>query len=183
MTAQAEVPPAAIPEPKIVDGRFIPTRDVPFSESLDALIAEIRAGNAPNLGHFCAYCCTPLHDAGSACPTCGASPLETPPRAKISQPLAEIYTAKRKKEARYVHSAAWLGLLLGAGISMALIVVLPSWTKFLAIAFLILGSYYLASYLGNVLVQDYAYRNGLRLFAQRWHDYVLTRERGAVDDD
>ena len=184
----AEPPPLWIgglvtPQPTIIDGRFVPTRDVPFDAGLDQLIADIRDGRAPNLGRFCSYCSAPLDRDETRCPSCATSVEEHPPRDKISPTLAAIYTAKRRREARYIHGAAWMGLLIGAGISVGLILVLPSWTKFFAIAFLIVGSYYIASYLGNVLAQDFAYRRGLRFFAQRWQDYITTREGGALDDD
>ena len=87
---------------------------MPFSETLDELIAEVRAGNAPNLGRFCGYCYTPLEPQGSVCSTCATSVTQTPPREKISRTLAKTYTAKRKREARYVHGAAWLGITIGA---------------------------------------------------------------------
>ena len=49
---------------------------------------------------------------------------------------------------------------MGTAISVGLIVALPGWTKVFAVIFLIAGSYYLASYLGNVLAQNYAYHAG-----------------------
>ena len=165
-----------------MDGLFVPTREVPYSESLDGLIAEISAAKAPNLGRFCGYCCAPLGD-GSSCSTCGTSVSDRAPRDKVSRALAKIYHAKRSREARFVHGAAWLGITVGVAISIVLILVLPAWTKIFGVLFLIFGSYYLASYLGNVAVQDRAYRSGLRLFAERWQGYVATRARGVSDDD
>ena len=141
--AQAPSPPTAPPEPTIVDGKFVPTHDVPFSEALDAMIAEVRAGNAPNLGRFCGYCYTPLDPGREVCPTCGTSADAVPVRDKISRTVAQVYTAKRKREGRYVHGAAWAGILLGTAVSTGLIVILPDWTKVFAILFLIVGSYYL----------------------------------------
>lgn len=178
MTARAESP-----QIRIEDGAFIPTRDVPFSPALDELIAAIRDGKAPNLGRFCGYCCAPLGDRRERCETCGTDVQETPPRTKISRALAAVYTRKRKQEARIIHGAAWLGILIGAAISVGLIMALPGWTKVFAVIFLIAGSYYLASYLGNVLAQNYAYRAGLRLFARRWQEYLRGRETGTIDDE
>ncbi len=169
-------------EPRIVDGLFVPTREVPFSDSLDGLIAEISAAKAPNLGRFCGYCCAPLGDR-PGCSTCGTSVRERAPREKVSRELAKIYHAKRRREARLVHGAAWLGLTIGVAISVVLILVLPSWTKVFGVLFLIFGSFGIASYLGNYAVQDRAYRSGLRMFAERWQGYAATRERGASDDD
>ena len=177
-----QVEGGSVPEPTIVDGEFVPTRDVPFSLALDELIAQIRAGEAPNLGRFCGYCCTPLGSGAQSCPTCGTEVRELATREKISRPLAEIYTAKRKREGRWVHSAAWAGLILGTIISVGLIIVLPNWTKVFAIIFMILGSYLIATYLGNYWVQDRAFRAGLRFFAAGW-EYSAERDRGALDDD
>lgn len=168
---------------RIEDGEFLPTRDIPFSPALDELIAAIRAGKAPNLGRFCGYCCAPLGDRRERCETCGTEVGESAPRDKISRALAAVYTGKRKQEARIIHGAAWLGILIGTAISVGLIVALPGWTKVFAVIFLIAGSYYLASYLGNVLAQNYAYRAGLRLFARRWQEYLRGRETGTVDDE
>ncbi len=183
MTTSHDEPDALVPEPRIVDGEFVATHDVPFSVTLDSMIAEVRAGNAPNIGRFCRYCCTPLEHGTSVCPTCDTTTDDHPPRDKISPSLAEIYTAKRKREARYIHGAAWFGLLFGTSISVVMIMVLPGWTKVFAILFLILGSYYIASYLGNVLIQEYAYRNGLKLFAERWQEYDRQRALGKLNDD
>ena len=173
----------AAPEPTIVDGVFVPTREVPFSDALDVMIAEVRAGKAPNLGRFCGYCYTPLERKRRVCPTCGTLAEETPPREKIARTLAQVYTAKRKREGRYVHGAAWAGILFGAAVSVGLILVLPGWTKVFAILFLILGSYYIASYLGNVAVQDYAYRRGLQQFSVAWQEFLALRAAGAVEDE
>ena len=171
------------PEPTLVDGEFVPTHAVPFSEALDAMIAEVRAGNAPNLGRFCGYCYTPLESTREVCPTCATSTADTAPRDKISRTLAQVYTAKRKREGRYVHSAAWAGISFGAVVSVGLILVLPGWTKVFAILFLIVGSYYIASYLGNVAVQGYAYRRGLEEFSVAWQEFQQLRAAGAEDEE
>lgn len=181
--AAAGDPRSAPPQPTIVEGRFVPTHDVPFSEALDEMIAEVRAGNAPNLGRFCGYCYTPLERERGVCPTCDTAVTEVPPRDKISRSLAQVYTAKRKREGRYVHGAAWAGILFGAAVSVGLIIVLPDWTKVFAILFLIVGSYYIASYLGNVAVQDYAYRRGLQQFSLAWQEFLRLRAAGAVDEE
>ena len=68
-------------------------------------------------------------------------------------------------------------------VSTGLIVILPDWTKVFAILFLIVGSYYLASYLGNVAIQDYAYRRGLRQFSIAWQDFLALRAEGATDEE
>jgi hypothetical protein len=173
----------AIPEPTIIEGDFVPTREVPFSSALDELIAAIRKGDAPNLGRFCGYCCTPLRKRDETCPTCSTSEREAAPREKISRSLAEIYTRKRKREGRWVHGAAWSGLILGTLISVLLIMTLPGWTKILAVVFMIVGSYFIATYMANVLVQNRAYRSGLEFFARGWSVYLHAREQGSLEDD
>jgi hypothetical protein len=174
---------AELPAIRYDDGEFVATPDVPFSEALDKLIAEIRDGKAPNLGRFCGYCATPLTPAAERCPTCATETETLAPRDKIPRPLAAVYTRKRKVEARIIHSAAWLGITIGAAISIGLILVLPSWTKVFAVIFLIVGSFYIASYMGNVLAQNYAYRRGLRSFAARWQECQRALEAGEVTDD
>lgn len=162
-------------EPRFEDGVFVPTRGVPFSEELDELIAEIRGGRAPNLGRFCGWCSAPLGQV-ERCGVCGESTDETPAAEKIDRDLAGIYQAKRKREALLVHSAAWAGILLATGLSILLILVLPGWTKAFAIIELVLGGYFAGVFFGNVLVQNRAYRAGLRMFALRWHEWRLERE-------
>ena len=176
----ARLPP---PPVRYEEGRFVATREVPFSTALDELIAEVREGNAPNLGRFCGYCSTPLTPQDGVCPTCATETAALAPREKIPRPLAAVYTRKRKVEARIIHSAAWLGITIGAAISIGLILVLPGWTKIFAVIFLVAGSYYLASYMGNVLAQDFAYRRGLRTFAARWQEYRRALATGEVSDD
>ena len=174
----APIPDTPPPPSFDAEGRFVPTHTVPFSETLDQLIAEIRAGNAPNLGHFCGHCNHPLPRTAALCRICGVETAVIEAVDKIDRRLAQIYTAKRKREGRWVHGAAWGGILLGTLISLGLIVLLPGWTKVFAVIFLILGSYYIASYLGNVAIQDWAYRRGLLTFAREWQ--AVRRERDAA---
>ena len=163
---------SAIPRPTYRDGDFVPSRDVPFSSDLDQLIAEIRAGNAPNIGRFCGYCCAPLgaepDDVAQTCGVCGESTEQTPAVDKIDRDLAQIYHAKRKREGLYVHLAAWSGIILATGLTILMILLLPGWTKVFAIAFLVLGGYFMGVFFGNVLIQGFAYRAGLNMFAKRW---------------
>ena len=160
--------------PRFEQGEFVPSREVPFSSDLDRLIHEIRAGEAPNIGRFCGYCCAPLGKR-SDCEVCGEHTTSTAPLDKIDRELAQIYVAKRKREALFVHSGAWLGILLATGVSIGLIMVLPSWTKAFAILTLVLGGYFAGVFFGNVLAQMPAYRSGLKLFAIRWGEYVAGR--------
>ena len=160
--------------PRFEQGEFVPSREVPFSGELDRLIHEIRAGEAPNIGRFCGYCCAPLGNR-SDCDVCGEQTTSTAPLDKIDRELAQIYVAKRKREALFVHSGAWLGILLATGVSIGLIMVLPSWTKVFAILTLVLGGYFAGVFFGNVLAQMPAYRSGLKLFATRWGEYVAGR--------
>ena len=169
---------AAPAEPTFVDGEFQPSRAVPFSRELDELIHEIRAGEAPNIGRFCGYCCAPLGRA-SSCEVCGESASRTAPLEKIDRELAQIYVAKRKREALFVHGFTWTGILLMTGLAVLLMVVLPGWTKIFAIMTLVLGGYFAGVFFGNVLAQTPAYRSGLRLFARRWSEYAAAaRELG-----
>lgn len=156
-----------VPQPTYRDGDFVPTREVPFSSELDEMIAEIRAGNAPNIGRFCGYCSAPLGELES-CGVCGEQTDRTPAVDKIDRDLAQIYQAKRKREGLYVHLAAWSGILLATGLSIMMILLLPGWTKVFAIVFLVLGGYFAGVFFGNVLIQGIAYRAGLKMFAKRW---------------
>ena len=170
MSAMSTQTASSIPEPTYRDGDFVPTRDVPFSAELDEMIAEIRAGNAPNIGRFCGYCSAPLGQEDS-CGVCGETTDRTPAVDKIDRDLAQIYHAKRKREGLYVHLAAWTGILLATGLSILMILFLPGWTKVFAIVFLVLGGYFAGVFFGNVLIQGFAYRAGLKMFARRWTEW------------
>ncbi len=161
---------SGIPQPTYQDGDFVPTRDVPFSSELDELIAEIRAGRAPNIGRFCGYCSAPLGQEES-CGVCGETTSTIPASDKIDRDLAQIYHAKRKREGLYVHLAAWSGILLATALSILMILLLPGWTKVFAIVFLVLGGYFAGVFFGNVLIQGFAYRAGLNMFAKRWAEW------------
>lgn len=163
-------------QPTFRDGEFVPSREVPFSRELDELIHEIRAGDAPNIGRFCGYCCAPLGRA-SRCEVCGETAAQTEPLDKIDRDLAQIYVAKRKREALFVHCGAWTGILLATALSVLLIVFLPGWTKVFAIMTLVLGGYFAGVFFGNVLAQMPAYRSGLNLFARRWSEYAASRDQ------
>ena len=165
---------AAPPLPRYEAGEFVPSREVPFSRDLDELIHEIRAGNAPNIGRFCGYCSAPLGQL-ERCDLCGEPESRTPAVDKIDRELAQIYVAKRKREALFVHSGAWIGILLATAVSIGLIMVLPGWTKGFAILTLVVGGYFAGVFCGNVLAQVPAYRSGLKLFARRWRDYAAAR--------
>ena len=52
-----------------------------------------------------------------------------------------------------------------------MILLLPGWTKVFAIIFLVLGGYFAGVFFGNVLIQGYAYRAGLSMFARRWTEW------------
>ena len=171
---------AAPPQPRFEGGEFVPSRDVPFSRDLDELIHEIRAGEAPNIGRFCGYCCAPLGQT-RRCGICGEPASRTAPLDKIDRDLAQIYVAKRKREALFVHSGAWAGILLATGLSIALIILLPSWTKIFAILTLVIGGYFAGVFFGNVLAQTPAYRSGLALFARRWAEYAAARRADPPD--
>lgn len=169
---------AAPPRPRFEGGEFVPSRDVPFSRELDQLIHEIRAGEAPNIGRFCGYCNAPL-GRQPRCGVCGEPASRTAPQDKIDRELAQIYVAKRKREALFVHGGAWTGILLATGLSVALIVFLPGWTKVFAIMMLVIGGYFAGVFFGNVLAQMPAYRSGLGLFARRWSEYAAVRRKPA----
>ncbi len=175
------IPSSTVPEPTYEDGEFVPTRDVPFSSELDEMIAEIRAGNAPNIGRFCGFCCAPL-GRSDYCGVCDLTTERVPAVDKIDRELAQIYHAKRKREGLYVHLAAWTGILLATALSILLILVLPGWTKVFAIIFLVLGGYFAGVFFGNVLIQGFAYRAGLKMFARRWAEWRASAAEAVKTD-
>ena len=58
--------------------------DLPvFSPRLDELMANMLAGEAPNVGRFCGYCYTPLGRKADVCPHCHRTTSEYEAVAKI----------------------------------------------------------------------------------------------------
>ena len=150
-----------------------PTRTATFARPTKCYLSELDELNRrdPRLAGatsvLCGYCSAPLGQK-ETCLVCGETTDVTPAVDKIDRELAQIYQAKRKREGLYVHLAAWSGILLATALSILMILLLPGWTKVFAIVFLVLGGYFAGVFFGNVLIQGFAYRAGLNMFAKRW---------------
>lgn len=65
----------------------------------------------------------------------------------------------------------WNDRRMATGLSILMMPLLPGWTKVFAIIFLVLGGYVAGVFFGNVLIQEFACRAGLKMFARRWVEW------------
>ena len=150
-----------------------------FSERLQALMADIMAGNAPNAGRFCGYCYSPLIGETDTCDHCRRASRDRPPARRVPDEVLAMYRAQRSREGWAVRSIAYGGLL--AGIVLGLLPIAFSdaaWWGVVAF-FVILGFFYVAAAnLANTVGDAVGYRWGQSLLQRRWEEFVAERDEG-----
>lgn len=151
--------------------------DSPFSARLQALLADILRGEAPNAGRFCGNCYDPLARETRQCPHCGLSTARRPPVRHVPHDVLAMFRAQRLREAVPVRSLAWGGLALGLALALLLMVVLPFWWNVAAFVLALAASYVAAANIANWLGDAIGYRWGQRMLAQRWRLFVRERHR------
>ena len=172
-----------------------------FSARLQALLAEILRGQAPNAGRFCGNCYNPLAPStgsGQApeqeeCGHCGLSTAQRPdgrplgapasgrpPVRQIPPEVFAMFRAQRFREAIPVRSLAWGGLATGLSLALFLMVVLPFWWNVGASVVTFGVSYVAAANIANSLGDALGYRWGQRLLEKRWGEFVRERDKRTV---
>lgn len=143
---------------------------MPISPRLEEIAEQVRKGELPNSGRFCATCYTPVAADRRNCPYCDVELANGATVGAIPSDVIEIVRAKRHRESWIVHFFAFTGLFLGTAISIAMLVVLPGWWKLAAIAVLLFGTRGLAAVLGGWLGDMLAYRSARSLVQERWSE-------------
>jgi hypothetical protein len=161
-----------------------------FSERLEAFLAELREGETPNSGTFCGHCLNPLPPGFASCDHCGATLSEVGPLASVPDAVVEMHRRKQRRESLVVNAFAYLGLLLGVGLFIALVAIdfffldTALWLLVLSIFVLLAGSRVLAALLGGVLGDELGFRFAERRLAGEWEAYQRQvaggRQRGAA---
>jgi len=153
-----------------------PPRSI-FSERLQALMAEILAGNAPNAGRFCGYCYHPLAKETQRCDHCGRSTAHWPPAQRIPTEVLTMFRAQRSREGWAVRSIAYGGLLAGIVLGLLPIALFDvHWWTALAL-FAIIGLFYVAAAnLANSVGDALGYRWGQAELRRRWERFERKRD-------
>lgn len=154
-----------------------------FSPRLDSFLEQLHAGDTPNSGRFCAYCCNPLPFAFERCDHCGQETGRRLPLDSLPAPVIAMHRRKQKRESLIVNSFAYLGLGLGVAIFIGLValeyfVLQGLWLLLIAVGVLIVGSWALARIVGGVIGDEVGYRYANRRLAEDWADYLTRRQAG-----
>jgi hypothetical protein len=154
-----------------------PERAPVFSARLQALLADILQGQAPNAGRFCGNCYNPLTGDADQCNHCGLSTAQRPPVRQIPPEVFAMFRAQRLREAIPVRSLAWGGLAAGLSLALFLMVVLPFWWN-VGVSIVAFGiSYVAAANIANSLGDALGYRWGGRALEKRWEAFVRARDK------
>jgi len=154
-----------------------------FSSRLEAFLDELRDGQTPNAGRFCASCCTPLPAGFDRCDHCGEDPARRPPLRSVPDAVIEMHRRKLRRESVVVNSFAYFGLGLGLTLFLVLVAVnvlfldKALWFFLLATILFLAGSRLFAAIFGGMIGDEVGYRYANRKLAEEWAAFVVERER------
>ena len=151
--------------------------DVPiFSPRLDEVLAQMIKGQAPNRGHFCGNCYTPLAEDRRVCPHCATATSDRLPVEQVPAEVIAMFRALRRRESTVVNSFAFLGLFLGVGLFLGLFLVSDAlWWRIVDIAILVVASRLFAAILGGGIGDEVGYRFARRRLAREWEAFAEKR--------
>jgi hypothetical protein len=149
-----------------------------FSPRLDEVLAEMIKGQAPNRGHFCGHCYTPLAEDRRACPHCSVDTARWPPVEQVPSEVIAMFRALRRRESIVVNSFAFLGLFLGVALFLGLFLVSDAlWWRIVDIVILVVASRFFAAILGGALGDEVGYRFARRRLAREWREFAEKRRK------
>lgn len=155
----------------------------PYVQRLQDRMDEILDRQIPNSGRFCGFCYARLARDTERCPYCGMEAADVPTLDAVPREALIIYRTKKRTEERWVYGGAMFGLLIAAGVFVALVVwgtdLFGSRSISLGIAFVALigGGYLLAQLFGPLICGQVGYRRGSRKRDELWGRFL--EERGA----
>lgn len=166
------------------DTRYVPDDGCPlFSERLEQHLVGVLQGQAPNRGHFCGNCYTPLSADSPRCPHCGEdtrtgrSPVEAVP-----QPVVDALARQRSIESRWVTGLAYLGVLIAVVGGISFVLAVPYFRERLIAAtilygaILLIGSRVLAGVLGGYYGDRIGFARARAQTRATWDAWVAERE-------
>jgi hypothetical protein len=132
----------------------------------------------PAAGRFCGFCYGRLRESDVDCPFCEHAIAGYGTVNEIPQPVLKLYQAKQKTEARWVHSGAFLGLIIASVLFVVLVVWGPGILGHPAVGFTVLigGGYVLAQLFGTLIGAQIGYRAGARKRDAMWAAYLRQRD-------
>lgn len=150
----------------------------PYLERLQEKMEERLARKVPVKGRFCGFCYARLRETDEQCPFCGHTIAKVGTVDEIPQDVLRAYWWKQRIEARWVHSGAFLGLLIAMALFLWLVVFAPGWLGHPALAFAVLlgGGYVLAQLFGPIIFGQIGYRRGARKRDELWAQYLARRD-------
>src|SRR5215207_8374133 len=86
----------------------------PYLDQLQEKMEERLAHRVPAAGRFCGFCYARLRTADTVCPFCRTAMTARPAVSEIPQEVLLAYRAKSSTEARWVHTGAFMGLILAS---------------------------------------------------------------------
>ena len=155
----------------------------PYVQRLQDRMDEILDRRIPNSGRFCGFCYARLARDTERCSYCPAEAPELATVDKVPREALIIYRAKKRTEERWVYGGAMLGLLIAAGVFVALVVygtdLVGNRSIALGIAFVALigGGYLLAQLFGPLICGQVGYLRGSRKRDELWGRFLEERSR------
>jgi hypothetical protein len=152
-----------------------------FSDRLTEVIETVVKGGAPNAGHFCGFCYTPIDRQRMHCPHCRMAVADYRPVGKVPDEVLEMFRTLRRRESLVVNSFAYVGIFAGAFIFIAVFYLLfllnaGLWWYIFDIVLLFVAARVLAGLLGGFVGDELGYRYSRRKLAQEWRAYVSARD-------
>jgi len=149
----------------------------PYLDRLQEKMEERLARKVPIAGRFCGFCYGRLRAADEVCAFCGRPVAESGTVDEIPQDALKAFHVRAKTEATWVHSGAFFGLIVAAGLFLWQVIWAPGILGHPALAFmvLILGGYLLAQLFGPILGGQIGYRQGSRKRDALWAAHLAKR--------
>jgi hypothetical protein len=146
-----------------------------FSARLEALLAEILAGRAPDAGRFCGRCYDPLSPNQKTCSHCATKTSTHAPVEQIPREVIDMVRARRGRESLVVRSMAYGGLAVALALALIPLLFLPFWWGFVAFFSVVAVGYVVSANVANSLGDAIGYRWGQRTLARRWQEFIERR--------
>ena len=142
----------------------------PYAPRLQDRMDEIIDRKVPNSGTFCGLCFARLATGAERCPYCNTETATRATADKVPREVLLAYRAKKRTEATWVYSGAFVGLMIAAVLFVVMVVWAPGLLGHPGVAFLVLigGGYVLAQIFGPLIGGQLGYRVGSRKRDRLW---------------
>lgn len=150
----------------------------PYLEKLQEKMEERLDRKVPATGRFCGFCYGRLRSSDTLCPFCSTAVADRETVDEIPQDVLKAYRARQKTEARWVHSGAFLGLVIASILFVVLEIWGPGPLGHPATGFLVLigGGYVLAQLFGPLIGAQFGYRSGSKKRDALWARFLAERD-------